>query len=55
MFDLGNTKIGFKKTLDKGKFMNQLLYANQYYLNLLTDGEENCDVKELELHQIIYI
>ena len=55
MFDLGSMKVGFKKTLDKGKFMNQLLYANQYYLNLLTDGEENWDEKELELHQIIYI
>ena len=55
MFDLGNTKIGFKKTLDKGKFINKGLFADQHYLSLLTDGEENWDVKELELHQIIYI
>ena len=55
MFDLGNTKIGFKKTLDKGKFISKHLFVDQYYLNLLTDGEENWDVKELELHQIIYI
>ena len=51
IFDLGRLKIQLSKTLDKGESFNKSIFKTDF----ITNDERNWDVKELEVHQIIFI
>ena len=54
-FGCGWPEIYFNGTLDKGQSFTQAEYSTFIGSKVLTNGEENWDVKELEVHKIIYI
>ena len=54
-FGCGWPEIYFNGTLDKGQSFTQAEYSTFIGSKALTNGEENWDVKELEVHKIIYI
>ena len=56
IFDLGFIEINLNKTLDKGESFNKSFFLKGMEgIEALTNGDKNWDVKELEVHKIIYI
>ena len=54
-FGFGNPEIYLNGTLNKGQSYDGSSYNTFLLIRKLTNGEEFLDVKELEVHKIIYI